>query len=89
MRRFDEIGEFAVDVYRRGELDEMTLRIEVNGGDTDTVVAAVSQQLRNSLGLRVQVEPVPYGTLPRFDLKARRFNDYRKTTTEPSVASGE
>jgi phenylacetate-CoA ligase len=77
VRRFDEVGEFAVDVYRRGELDEMDLRVEVNGGEPDIVVDAVAQEIRNALGLRVKVKPVPHGTLPRFDLKARRFMDHR------------
>jgi phenylacetate-CoA ligase len=78
VRRFDEVGEFAVDVYRRGELDEMDLRVEVNGGEPDIVVDAVAQEIRNALGLRVKVKPVPHGTLPRFDLKARRFMDHRR-----------
>ena len=78
VRRFDEVGEFAVDVYRRGELDEMDLRVEVNSGEPDIVVDAVAQEIRNALGLRVKVKLVPHGTLPRFDLKARRFMDHRK-----------
>lgn len=78
VRRFPEVGEFAVDIYRQGELDRMEIRVEVNGADPTAVAAAVAQEILIGLGLRVQVTPVPYGTLPRFDLKARRFTDHRQ-----------
>lgn len=77
VRRFPEVGEFAVDVYRRETLDEMELRIEVTNGEADAVAAAVARDIRDGVGLRVQAKPVPHGTLPRFDLKARRFTDHR------------
>ena len=41
------------------------------------VVDDVAKQIHHGLGLRVRVEPVPFGSLPRFDLKARRFKDHR------------
>ncbi len=77
VRVFPEVGEFAVDVYRRKTLDEIEVRIEVDG-DAESVGAAVAKDLRNALGLRVHVKPVAFGTLPRFDLKAKRFTDHRK-----------
>lgn len=78
VRGFSEVGEFTVEVYRQGELDEMEIRVEANGGEPEGVAAAVGNAIRNGLGLRVQVKPVPSGTLPRFDLKAKRFIDHRK-----------
>jgi phenylacetate-CoA ligase len=78
VRHFPEVGEFAVDVYRRSELDVMDIRIEVRGSEPDAVAAAVSKEIHNGLGLRLSVSPVPFGSLPRFDLKARRFTDHRK-----------
>ena len=80
VRQFPEVGEFTVDVYRKRELDEMELRLEVTGGDSEAISAAVAHEIRNALTLRVAVKIVPHGTLPRFDLKARRFNDYRQLT---------
>jgi phenylacetate-CoA ligase len=77
VRRFPEVGEFAVEVYRRDELDEMEIRIEVQGGDPEAIAGAVAREIRNNLSVRPLVTPVPYGTLPRFDLKARRFTDRR------------
>ncbi len=79
VRRFPEVGEFAVDVRRDGELDELDVRIEVRGDDPEVVAAAVQRELQNTLGLRPTVRGVPNGTLPRFDLKARRFTDHRRT----------
>jgi phenylacetate-CoA ligase len=78
VRRNSEVGEFAVDVYRRTTLDEIEMRIETASPDPQSVAAAVARDLRNALGLRVKVQPQPVGTLPRFDLKARRFKDHRK-----------
>ena len=78
VRRFPEVGEFAVDIYRKRTLDEMEVRIEVRNTDPEAFANLVSDEVRNGLGIRVNVIPVPFGTLPRFDLKARRFTDHRK-----------
>jgi len=77
VRRHGEVGEFLVDLHRRAELDEMEIRIEVKGDNPEAVAELVGREIRNGIGLRVQVTPVPFGTLPRFDLKARRFTDHR------------
>ena len=77
VRGVPQVGEFAMDVHRRHELDDMELRIEVVDGDPEAVVAEVSREIRNALGLRVMVAAVPFGSLPRFDLKARRVTDHR------------
>jgi phenylacetate-CoA ligase len=78
VRRFPAVGEFAVDVYRRGELDEMEIRMEVQDAEPDEVAAAVARELQNKLNLRVDVKTVSFGTLPRFDLTAKRFTDHRQ-----------
>jgi phenylacetate-CoA ligase len=77
LRSIPEVGEFAVDVYRTHELDDMIVRVEVTGGDPGEVVATAENAFRNALSLRAKVEVVEFGTLPRFDLKARRFTDHR------------
>lgn len=76
-RRFPNVGEFAVDIYRRHELDEMEIRLEALG-DPAGLADSVAAEVRAATGLRVKVEVVPHGTLPRFDLKARRFTDHRR-----------
>lgn len=79
VRRIEAIGEFSVEVTRRESLDEMEVRIEVDKSAAENEVAAqLAKNLRNALGLRASVTPVTFGSLPRFDLKARRFKDLRE-----------
>ncbi|MHC4180937.1 MAG: phenylacetate--CoA ligase family protein, partial [Planctomycetota bacterium] len=75
VRQFPEAGEFAVDVHRRHALDSMEIRLELSGDRPEGVCAAVGRAMRDALGLRVEVHSVPRGSLPRFELKARRFTD--------------
>jgi phenylacetate-CoA ligase len=69
VRRYPLIEEFRVETFRRAELDEVRLVVEAR----DTAAAGlVREALRADLGIRVDVVPVPVGSLPRWDLKARR-----------------
>ena len=45
---------------------------------TDRVAEAFHAQL----GLRARVTAVPHGSLPRFELKAKRFTDHRRMGAE-------
>jgi phenylacetate-CoA ligase len=69
VRRFP-VEEFQIEVFRDGELDEVRLLVEVDGGDDGA--RRVQEALRTGIGLRLEVAPVAAGTLPRFELKARR-----------------
>ena len=71
VRRFAAVDEFLIEVYRRGQLDEVRLLIEVDG-TAAPVVAAVQEAVRVDLGIRVEAVPVPQHSLPRYELKARR-----------------
>jgi phenylacetate-CoA ligase len=69
VRRFPAIDEFQIEVFRAGELDEVRVLVEVG----DAVGASRLQEaLRASLGIRLEVAPVPLRSLPRYELKARR-----------------
>lgn len=72
------MGEFAVEVYRIEEMNQLEIRIEVPSGDGDAAAAEVGKQIHTASGVRAQVDSVPVGTRPRFDLKARRFKDHRQ-----------
>jgi phenylacetate-CoA ligase len=72
VRRFPAVDEFLIEVYRRGQLDEVRLLLEVQG-HADPVVAAVQEAVRVDLGIRVEAVPVPGQSLPRYELKARRL----------------
>ena len=77
LRGFPEVTEFAVDLYRRHEMDDMEIRLELNGGESASISDAVAKEVRHILGIRAYVQTVPTNTLPRFELKAKRFSDHR------------
>jgi phenylacetate-CoA ligase len=69
VRRFP-VEEFQIEVFRDGELDEVRVLVEVDGGSDGA--RHVQDALRAGLGIRLEVAPVGPGSLPRFELKARR-----------------
>jgi phenylacetate-CoA ligase len=73
LRGFPEIEEFRITVTRADALDEIALDLEC----PEALVPRVETALRQGLSLRVPVRAVPSGTLPRFELKARRVVDLR------------
>jgi phenylacetate-CoA ligase len=73
VRQFPEIGEFRVTLDRSGAMTE--LRLEIEG--SESTASALHDRIRSSLALRVPVTPVPPGTLPRFEMKARRWVEKR------------
>jgi len=77
VRRFPAVDEFAVEVYQERAMDEMELQLEVADARPEEVCEAVAREVWVALGFRPRVRPVPAGTLPRFELKARRVRDRR------------
>jgi phenylacetate-CoA ligase len=69
VRRFP-VEEFQIEVFRAGELDEVRVLVEVDGGADGA--RRVQEALRIGIGIRLDVAPVAAGSLPRFELKARR-----------------
>ena len=77
--RFPEVREFAVCAYSRETFDELEIQIESTNPNPTETVTAVTTAIRDILGLRATVKSVPLGTLPRYELKSKRFADQRKT----------
>ena len=75
VRRFDDVVEFRATVSSAGPLRALGVEIEaVGGSDGASLVARrVADEIQASVGLSVSVTAVPEGTLPRFEMKARRF----------------
>lgn len=74
VRRHDAVDEFRVTITRRREMAAIRVEIECSGDGLDVeTVRSVLSSFESSLGLRPEVEAVAKGTLPRFELKARRF----------------
>ncbi len=75
VRRFREVAEYRATVATTGPLRELSVEIELVsgvGGGSD-VATLVASALRESLGLTVPLRVVEANTLPRFEMKARRF----------------
>src|SRR5437016_7049466 len=73
LHRFPYVAEFRVIVTKEGEMDEIALQVEC----PPAIIPAIQEELRIALNLRVPVEAVEPGSLPRFELKARRIDDRR------------
>jgi phenylacetate-CoA ligase len=79
LREEGAISEFQIEVFERRSLWELRAEIEVNEGPApDDVRVRVEKALSVRLGLRAEVTLVPPGSLPRFELKARRFRIRRE-----------
>jgi phenylacetate-CoA ligase len=72
VRQFSVIDEFQIEAYKRGELDEIRLHLEVNGAGPDEVLRSVVEAVRLAVGIRVEAVAVPPRSLPRHELKASR-----------------
>jgi len=75
VREFPEISEFRIVYYTVEEMDEV--KVQYEGGKD--LAGPLASRLRERIGLRIEVEPVEDGTLTRFEMKARRVVDQRKS----------
>ena len=75
LREFPALEEFRVEVFAKDAMREIKLVLEPRSdhGSTAELAEQVSRRMRERIGLRPIVELVAPGTLPRFELKARRF----------------
>ena len=74
MRSVDGVAEYQVTTTTREEMAELSLRVEPASEDLGQVLTnEIETAVRGSLGLRVPVEIAPPDSLPRFELKAKRW----------------
>src|SRR5574340_193231 len=83
VREYDAIDEFQSYIWRNDIRDEIVIKVEVKPG-REAEWPALQQQLGHALAhahenLRFEVERMELGTLPRFELKAKRLVDARPT----------
>jgi phenylacetate-CoA ligase len=71
--RAHEVGEFRMIRHRPGPMEELLVEVEAS----DDTARAVAEDLRLRLLVRIETRAVAAGSLPRFDLKARRLVDRR------------
>lgn len=73
VRSVESIGEYQVHVTRQGHLDQLSLMVEAN---VDLCVQ-LEKLLLLKTGLRIVVQPVASGSLPRSEAKSKRWIDDR------------
>ena len=71
VRSIPEIDEYRVEVSRRGEMAELEIHAESTGTGP---IANLACALEQSLALRIPVHRAEPGSLPRFELKAKRWH---------------
>lgn len=83
VRAFPEVAEFFTTVESRGGLDSLLIKVELANDLTPQssleVLRKIKEQFKTHIGLTPEVEVVPSNSLPRFELKARRFKDLRSS----------
>lgn len=75
LRRFTEISEFRLIVREAGALTQVAIQIEPTVDaepDAGALARRVGQAVKESLNFRAEVRVVPAGSLPRFEMKAKR-----------------
>jgi phenylacetate-CoA ligase len=74
-------NEFEVVVTKKGDLDDITLKVELlpdAEGNREGILRQLKDQLRLKTNLGYNIEVHPYNSLPRYEVKAKRFKDLRK-----------
>ncbi len=81
VRRYQEVEEYQVRIWRKNNLDEVTVLIDTGNQvakeNLQQVVKTMKDDLRKKIGIRIEVEATEPGSLPRWDHKARRVKDER------------
>ena len=82
IREYPAIDEFQIYIWRKDEIqDEIDIKLEIKPGFEHTwpeLQTRLAKDLAEAHeGLRFNVVRMDYGTLPRFELKARRMTDAR------------
>ncbi len=73
--------EYEVLVTKKADIDDILLKVEINPGfegQEERILSQLKDQLRVVTNLGYRVEVHPYGSLPRYEVKAKRFKDLRK-----------
>ncbi len=77
VRSHAQIAEFMIEVRKFKEMDELKLKLEIDENthtaqQISETLHSVINDIRNQLQIRIETEHVPAGTLPRFEMKAKR-----------------
>jgi phenylacetate-CoA ligase len=71
--------DYRIEVYEEKSINEIKIKLEIKEkGRREEIQRVIRDETKRKLNLRVEVEVVPTGSLPKFDYKAKRFIDRRK-----------
>jgi len=75
LRGFDAVSEYRVEIQNHRTLPELSVQIEAAPAHVhdSTLTHQLEAALTNAFALRIPVALVPQGSLPRFEVKARRW----------------
>jgi phenylacetate-CoA ligase len=74
IRNFTEVDEFRITVNKVKQMDEMDIEVELRDGTDPELIHAIAIKLDSMLAFRPRVHLVAHNTLPRFEMKAKRFH---------------
>lgn len=81
VRGFPEVGEYELVIYEKDGDDRVELRVEASSSlgreDYGRLASAIAQELYAAHSMKFDVEVLPPGSLPQFELKAKRLRDLR------------
>ena len=82
VRSMPQLGdEYELIVSKKGDTDQLTLKVETLPSvseDEETVKQELARQLRRKTNLAYNIEFHSYESLPRYEVKAKRFKDLRE-----------
>jgi phenylacetate-CoA ligase len=81
VRSFPELGEYEVIVTKKGDIDDILLKIEIrpeSESNKEHILGRLKDELRVKTNLGYKMEVHTLGSLPRYEVKAKRFKDLRK-----------
>lgn len=75
VREFPEVAEYRVEISQAQEMNEMAIQVEVADGvvNFSELASQIEKAFRLNFSLRIPVKIVSAGTLPRFEMKAKRW----------------
>jgi phenylacetate-CoA ligase len=73
VREFPSVAEFRIVVTRHREMNHIRLEVEPQtAGDSSQLAEIIAATIKQRLQFQAEVILVPEGTLPRFEMKAKR-----------------
>jgi len=74
IRSFDGIGEYQVNISRQDSMVQASIQVEkISNVEDESLKMELQKRLREVFALRIPVDIAEPGTLPQFEMKAKRW----------------